>query len=74
MTGCAALAHSTHTNLLEPMPKWSKAVKLATLETAGSSTRSSGWAPGGPASPWASRQMRPEEAQEPSWGGAQTAL
>ena len=25
-------------------------------------------------SPWASRQMRPEEAREPSWGGAQTAL
>ena len=37
-------------------PKWSKAGKWATLETAGSSTRGIGY------------QAWPEEAQEPSWG------
>ena len=42
---------------------------------ASSSTRGSGWAPGGPAPSWAyqaaqGRQARPEEAQEPSWGAA----
>eukprot|EP00964_Phaeocystis_antarctica_P140106 scaffold104898_cov60-Phaeocystis_antarctica.AAC.3 len=31
------------------MPEWSKAVKWATLETASSSSRGSGWAPSGPA-------------------------
>ena len=40
-----------------------------------SSRRGNGWAPSGPASPWEcratqSRQARPEEAQEPSWGAA----
>ena len=39
------------------------------------SSRGSGWAPSGPASPWEcraaqSRQARPEEAQEPSWSAA----
>jgi hypothetical protein len=40
-----------------------------------SSSRGSGWAPSGPASPWECRaarshQARPEEAQEASWGAA----
>ena len=56
-----------------------KAAKSATLEAASSSTRGSGWAPTGPASSWEcraaqSRQARPEEAQEPSSGTAQTAV
>ena len=60
-------------------PGWSKAVESAALEVAGSSTRGSGWARSGPASPGSaetaqSRQMRPEEAPEPSLGGAQTAV
>ena len=45
------------------------------MAAASSSTRGGGWAPapGGPASSWEcraaqSRQARPEEAQEPSWG------
>eukprot|EP00964_Phaeocystis_antarctica_P022069 scaffold12248_cov66-Phaeocystis_antarctica.AAC.2 len=33
-------------------PTWSKAVKSAALEAAGSSTRGSGWAPSGPVSSW----------------------
>ena len=50
-------------------------MKSAALEAAGSSSRGSGWAPSGPASAWEcraaqSRQARPEEAQEPSWGAA----
>eukprot|EP00964_Phaeocystis_antarctica_P039296 scaffold22481_cov49-Phaeocystis_antarctica.AAC.1 len=61
---CAALC---------PPPGWSKAGTSAGLEAASSSSRGSGWAPRGPASPWEyraaqSRQARPEEAQEPSWG------
>ena len=49
--------------------------KWAALEAAGSGSRGSGWAPSGPASSWEcraaqSRQARPEEAQEPSWGAA----
>ena len=40
-----------------------------------SSTRGTGWAPSGWASPWEcraaqSRQARPQEVQEPSWGTA----
>ena len=51
-----------------------EAVKSATLGAARSSTRGGGWAPSGWASLWEcraaqSRQARPEEAQEPSWGG-----
>ena len=50
----------------------------AALEAARSSSRGSGGAPSGPAPlpPWEecraawSRQARPEEAQEPSWGAA----
>ena len=43
------------------------------LKAARSSTRGSGWAPSGPASPWEccaaqSHQARPVEAQEPSSG------
>eukprot|EP00964_Phaeocystis_antarctica_P013141 scaffold7206_cov57-Phaeocystis_antarctica.AAC.2 len=61
------------------MPAWSKAVTSAALEAARSSNRGSGWAPRGPASSWEcraaqSRQARPEEAQEPSWGTAKGAL
>eukprot|EP00964_Phaeocystis_antarctica_P065489 scaffold39525_cov55-Phaeocystis_antarctica.AAC.3 len=60
-------------------PGWSKAVTLAVLEAAGSSTRGSGWAPGGLGlllgeHAAQSRQARPEEAQEPSWGTAKGAL
>ena len=60
-------------------PEWSKAVKSAALEAASASTRGSGWAPSGSASPWEcraarSRQARPEEAQEPSWGAAKGLL
>eukprot|EP00964_Phaeocystis_antarctica_P087770 scaffold55781_cov36-Phaeocystis_antarctica.AAC.1 len=49
------------------------------MGAASSSTRGSGGAPTGPASSWErravqSRQARPEEAQEPSWGAAQEAL
>eukprot|EP00964_Phaeocystis_antarctica_P001686 scaffold881_cov65-Phaeocystis_antarctica.AAC.3 len=53
---------------------YGRAVQSATLEAASSSSRGSGWAPSGPASPlWEcraarSRQARPEEAQEPSSG------
>ena len=48
-------------------------MRSAALETAGSSTRGRGWAPGAPAFSWErqnaqSRQACPEEAQEPSWG------
>ena len=55
------------------------AVKSRALEAASSSTRGSGWAPRGPASPWEyqaaqSRQARPEEAQEPSWNSAKGPL
>ena len=58
-------------------------VGSATLEAAGSSTRGSGWGHSGLASFWErraaqSRQARPEEAREPSWGtakrGAMTML
>eukprot|EP00964_Phaeocystis_antarctica_P106683 scaffold71507_cov42-Phaeocystis_antarctica.AAC.2 len=41
-----------------PSPTWSKAGKWAVLEAASSSTRSRGWAPGGPAS-------HPESALRP---------
>ena len=62
----------------DPLPEGSKAVKSAALEAASSSNRGSGWAPSGSASPWEcraaqSRQARPEEAQEPSWGTAKGA-
>ena len=54
-------------------PARSTAVKSAALEAAGSGTRGSGWAPSELAFPWEcraaqSRQVCPEEAQEPSWG------
>eukprot|EP00964_Phaeocystis_antarctica_P153135 scaffold121271_cov51-Phaeocystis_antarctica.AAC.2 len=57
---------------------WSKAVKSAALEAAGSSIRGGGGAPGGPASSWEcraaqSRQVRPEEAHRASWGTAKEA-
>eukprot|EP00964_Phaeocystis_antarctica_P055825 scaffold32870_cov36-Phaeocystis_antarctica.AAC.1 len=59
-------------------PGWSNAVNLAALEAAGSSSRGSGCALSGPACSWVpraaqSRQARPEEAQEPSWGTAKGA-
>ena len=43
------------------------------------STRGRSWVPSGRASPWECRaaqyrQVRPEEAQEPSWGTAKGAL
>ena len=65
--------------ILMPLPEGSKAVKSAALEAAGSSIRGTGWAPSGPASSWEcraarSRQARPEEAQEPSWGATKGAL
>ena len=55
------------------------AVKSAALVAASSRARGRGGAPSGPASPWEhraaqaapSRQARPGEAQEPSWGSAQ---
>eukprot|EP00964_Phaeocystis_antarctica_P017435 scaffold9629_cov72-Phaeocystis_antarctica.AAC.1 len=61
-----------------PVPEWSTAVKSAALEAARSSTRGSGWAPSGSASVWEcraawSRQARPGEALEPSWGIAKRA-
>eukprot|EP00964_Phaeocystis_antarctica_P013597 scaffold7457_cov62-Phaeocystis_antarctica.AAC.2 len=67
------------TETTRPGPEWSKAVESAAWEAARSSTRGSDWALRGPASPWEcraaqSRQECPEEAQEPSWGTAQTAL
>ena len=54
-------------------------VNRAALEVASSSIRGSGWALSGPASSWEyraaqSRQVRPEEAQEASWGTAKGAL
>eukprot|EP00964_Phaeocystis_antarctica_P096583 scaffold62868_cov28-Phaeocystis_antarctica.AAC.1 len=57
------------------LPEGPKAVESAALEAASSSNRGSGWAPRGPASSWEcraaqSRQARPEEAQEASWGAA----
>eukprot|EP00964_Phaeocystis_antarctica_P048624 scaffold28150_cov60-Phaeocystis_antarctica.AAC.2 len=60
-------------------PGWSNAVELTTLETAGASTRGSGWVSSGSASSWEcraaqSRLARTEEAQEPSWGAAKAAL
>eukprot|EP00964_Phaeocystis_antarctica_P036641 scaffold20931_cov54-Phaeocystis_antarctica.AAC.5 len=63
----------------EKRPAWSNALTWAAREAASSSTRGSGWAPGGWASPWEcqaaqSRQARPEEAQEPGWSAAQAAL
>eukprot|EP00964_Phaeocystis_antarctica_P117172 scaffold81004_cov59-Phaeocystis_antarctica.AAC.1 len=69
--GCAASAAES----AMARPGWSKAVKLAALEAASSSTRGSGWAASGLACSWEcraaqSRQARPEEAQEPSWGTA----
>ena len=47
----------------------------AALEAARSSTRGSGGASSGSASPWecrvvGSREARPEESQEPRWGAA----
>ena len=59
--------------------KGQKAVESAALEAAGSSNRGSGCAPSGWASPWEcraaqSRQVRPEEEQEASWGAAKGAL
>ena len=61
------------------MPKWSKAVKSATLEAASSSTRGSGWAPSGPASFWEyrtaqSRQLRPELGRPCTDVGAGTCM
>ena len=52
------------------MPRWSKAVKSATGEVAGSSTRGGGWE----CRAAQSRQARPEEAQEPTSGTAKEAL
>ena len=51
-------------------------MKSAALEAASSSTEAVAWAPSGQASSWEcraarSRQARPEEAQEPSWGTCQ---
>ena len=37
---------------VQAVPGWSKAVKSAALEAAGSSTRGGGWAPSGLASSW----------------------
>ena len=56
-------------------PAWSRAGEWAVLEAASSSTRGSGWAPSGRASPWEcraaqNRQARPEEVQGPSWANA----
>eukprot|EP00964_Phaeocystis_antarctica_P078999 scaffold49166_cov58-Phaeocystis_antarctica.AAC.1 len=56
-------------------PEWSTAGASAALKAASCS----GWAPRGPASFWEcraaqSRQARPGEAQEPSWGAAKRAL
>ena len=57
----------------------SEAVRSAAVEAASSSARGSGWALSGPASSWEcraaqSRQVRPEEAQEPSLGTAKGGL
>ena len=65
--------HGRHEQRVPRVPGWSKPMKWAALEAASSSTRGSGWALSGPASPWEcraaqSRQARLEEAQEPSWG------
>ena len=51
----------------------------AALEAARSSTRGSGGASSGSASPWecrvvGSREARPEESQEPRWGAAKRGL
>ena len=69
--------HGRHEQRVPRVPGWSRlrAMEWAALEAAGSSTRGSGWALSGPTSPWEcraaqSRQARPEEAQEPSWGNA----
>eukprot|EP00964_Phaeocystis_antarctica_P030740 scaffold17390_cov71-Phaeocystis_antarctica.AAC.2 len=56
-------------------PEWSAAGKWAALEADSSNTGGGGWGPSGPASSWErraaqSRQERPEEALEPSWGTA----
>eukprot|EP00964_Phaeocystis_antarctica_P155088 scaffold124069_cov69-Phaeocystis_antarctica.AAC.1 len=56
-----------------------KAVESSALQAASSSTRDSGGAPIGPAPPSEcrdsqSRQARPEEAPQPSWGTAKEAL
>ena len=61
--------------LVGERPGWSNALELAALEAALSSTRSCGWDPSGWASAWEcraahNRQVRPGEAQEPSWGPA----
>ena len=63
----------------QAVPEWSKAVESAALVAARSSTRGSGWPPSGWASSWEcqaaqSRQVRLDEAQEPSWDTAKEAL
>eukprot|EP00964_Phaeocystis_antarctica_P038699 scaffold22132_cov69-Phaeocystis_antarctica.AAC.5 len=60
-------------------PRWSKALKSAALQAISSCTQGNDWAPREPASfqefrAAQSRQACPEEAQEPSWGTAKTAL